>query len=456
MNKRKISANAKFCFRSDTLENWESLNPVLGKGEFAVVLSEEGSNRVKIGDGVKQFTELAFWNEPETPIFNLTPESFEAGYIDPSKGTIIAHNNYMSTDYLPVTALSEIYLNYIYCTGFSLAHFYDADKKHITSIKTTQNAVPVYDCIITVPPKAKFMRVVTSKLVWERNLLTVRYNKYIPESQTMNALVKGWYNRTDGEIAELFKKASTPMVTFIDDDTINLEHINAYYELCEYAGIKGCLSVLTANLDGNENLVNRLLELERKGYQAIIHCNTQGAEFGEFTNKNAEERSLETIASCEENLVTGLQKMHKFGFANYKYWCTPFGYMDKTLRNLAKKWGLKCLISSGNLDYNKPTSEYAERYKVRRMTLNNPALDTADSNGKTSLQRIKDAITAAAEDGGWVLVTTHTYESGWAGDAGKARFKELADHAKTEGVAIKTVGEAFSIREPIYRFYETF
>ena len=456
MNKRKISANAKFCFRSDTLENWEEVNPKLEKGEFAVVLSEDGRNRVKIGDGNKLFSELAFWNEPETPDFDLTPESFEAGYIDSSDGSILAHDSYMTTAYLPVTPLSKIYLNYIYCTGFSLAHFYDADKKHIVSLKSETNAVPVYDLIIKVPPKAKFMRVVTSKLVWERALLTVRYNKYIPESQTMSALVEDWYNRADGEIAELFKKASVPMVTFIDDDTISLEHINSYYDLCEYAGIKGCLSVLTANLDGNEALVNRLLELEREGYQAIIHCNTQGAEFEEFTNKNAEERSLETIASCEANLVTGLQKMHKYGLTNYKYWCTPFGYMDKTLRSLAKKWGLNCLISSGNLDYNKPTSEYAERYKIRRMTLKNPVSDTAGSDGKTSLQRIKDAITSASEDGGWVLVTTHTYESGWAGEAGKNYFKELVDHAKTQGVEIKTVGEAFSIREPIYKFYETF
>ena len=57
----KIKANARFCFRSDTLENWTSLNPILKAGEFAVITDGTETEKVKIGDGVTDFNSLAFW-----------------------------------------------------------------------------------------------------------------------------------------------------------------------------------------------------------------------------------------------------------------------------------------------------------------------------------------------------------------------------------------------------------
>lgn len=61
MNKIKISADAKFCFRTDSLENWESANPILEKGEFCVAEFENGDKGIKIGDGQTAFCELAWW-----------------------------------------------------------------------------------------------------------------------------------------------------------------------------------------------------------------------------------------------------------------------------------------------------------------------------------------------------------------------------------------------------------
>lgn len=41
--------------RRDTIENWESANPILAQGEFAIVLA---SKDIRIGDGSSLFTEL--------------------------------------------------------------------------------------------------------------------------------------------------------------------------------------------------------------------------------------------------------------------------------------------------------------------------------------------------------------------------------------------------------------
>lgn len=54
----KIYAKARFGFREDTLENWITNNPVLEKGEPAVISDSEDSRWLKIGDGVSPFNAL--------------------------------------------------------------------------------------------------------------------------------------------------------------------------------------------------------------------------------------------------------------------------------------------------------------------------------------------------------------------------------------------------------------
>ena len=54
----------RILLRSDILSNWNSVNPVLAKGELAVVFDPTvtGSRKIraKIGDGVSHFTDLPY------------------------------------------------------------------------------------------------------------------------------------------------------------------------------------------------------------------------------------------------------------------------------------------------------------------------------------------------------------------------------------------------------------
>lgn len=49
--------------RTDTAANWTSKNPVLAEGEIIVVQTGAGETRLKIGDGVKTFTQLPYTDE---------------------------------------------------------------------------------------------------------------------------------------------------------------------------------------------------------------------------------------------------------------------------------------------------------------------------------------------------------------------------------------------------------
>ena len=388
-------------------------------------------------------------SETEIPTFTLNVNDFESGYL--VDGKITAHTSFITSPFLPVTELSTILLENIHSPALTVATFYDEQKNYLSIIKVNLNQY-FASRTIQVPLGAKFMRCCTQPTTFTKTPMKVSYIHYAPENKTQKllAVVNGLCEQTNYELINLFKKSAQPMITFIDDDTVSLEHIARYKNYCDAVGIKGCFSVLTSQLDEVDGLAEKLLEYEQDGFQAIIHCNTQGDE---FKGVNASgQRTADNIALCEKNLVTGLQKMHKYGFTNYKYWCTPFGYSDPALQNMAKKWGINCLISSGNMDYNKPNASY-KRWHISRFTLLGPSDDT----GNTTLTRIKNAINQACLDGGWVLVTTHMYENGWADrTSGVARLKEILDYAKARGVTPTPIGEAFSIREPIYKFYETF
>ena len=49
--------------RTDTAANWTQKNPVLAEGEIIVVQPSAGETRLKIGDGVKAFTQLPYIDE---------------------------------------------------------------------------------------------------------------------------------------------------------------------------------------------------------------------------------------------------------------------------------------------------------------------------------------------------------------------------------------------------------
>lgn len=61
----KIYANARFGFREDTLENWTKENPILEKGEPAVVRDGQNGEWLKIGDGTTAFNNLPWKKGPQ-------------------------------------------------------------------------------------------------------------------------------------------------------------------------------------------------------------------------------------------------------------------------------------------------------------------------------------------------------------------------------------------------------
>ena len=61
MNEKILKTRIKQ--RRDTVANWTNNNPVLLKGEIAIVEDTDGAIRFKVGDGSKTFSALAYTDE---------------------------------------------------------------------------------------------------------------------------------------------------------------------------------------------------------------------------------------------------------------------------------------------------------------------------------------------------------------------------------------------------------
>lgn len=55
--------NSRIQWKKDTSANWTSNNPVLLNGEIAIVVTNAGETRFKVGDGTSSFTALPFQDE---------------------------------------------------------------------------------------------------------------------------------------------------------------------------------------------------------------------------------------------------------------------------------------------------------------------------------------------------------------------------------------------------------
>lgn len=85
--------------RTDTAANWTQKNPVFAEGEIIVVQTSAGETRLKIGDGVKSFTQLPYTDEQiynnvvtsvngQTGDVTLTNESKSLGLTSAAVGQI--------------------------------------------------------------------------------------------------------------------------------------------------------------------------------------------------------------------------------------------------------------------------------------------------------------------------------------------------------------------------------
>lgn len=393
-------------------------------------------------------TSYAVGNYINAEIAVPSEDEYEAGYLY-SDGSVVASDAVFCSPFIAVIENQEIAIGGVYTAARAIVHFYDADKTHLDYAPYTISGSTIRKTTVKIPYNVRYIRY--SVLPARLSTVVLYYTGKVRRNHLPLGLVEGWYESAHKQIGNLFKQATAePIITFIDDDTASVEAVTRFRDICTELGIKGSFAVITGQVDGVNGLAGLLTQYEREGFTCVVHCNEQSGhitlEDGSTTSAYlAESRDL---ALCENDLVTALQKMQAFEFTDYKLWCTPYGVRDKDMQELAQKWGLECLISSGREEYETTEAKYG------RFGLSRVSLQATDEAGGVTLEQFKQLIDSAVAENGWLLVTTHMAESEWADNLD--RFRELVTYAKNAGMKVKTVNEAWRIRKPIYALYESF
>ena len=74
--------NSRIQWKKDTSANWTANNPVLLNGEIAIVVTNSGETRFKIGDGTSSYTALPFQDEAIRALITAADDKIDAHIAD--------------------------------------------------------------------------------------------------------------------------------------------------------------------------------------------------------------------------------------------------------------------------------------------------------------------------------------------------------------------------------------
>ena len=136
--------------------------------------------------------------------------------------------------------------------------------------------------------------------------------------------------------------------------------------------------------------------------------------------------------------------MQSYGFSNYNYWITPYGVHDDDMAALARRFGMKCLVSI--LDEEPNTISNIDKYWIKRTSLN-----PQDEGYAVTLQELLDKIDAL-KAGEWLIITTHMndFDHSWLESSAQERFNLVVQATLNANCKILNFPEAFSYYEDIF------
>ena len=252
-----------------------------------------------------------------------------------------------------------------------------------------------------------------------------------------------------------------PTVTFIDDDTTNLDSVQRYHTIMSQLGVVGNFACIATNIEENSVGEIRMDELlqnyENEGFGMLFHCDLQRGTETEYFLPD----SRRDINKCRKNVLDGLRKMPSFGLNNYMHWVTPYGVNDKDIQEIARRAGLDCIITTDTQTIIGNNAN-AERYNLPRFSF------TMNVNANRTIRRIKAAVDTIKETNGWLLITTHAYE--WPAslsvypDEGTVMetvtpeqlMDRLVTYIKGNGVEITSFQSAWEKRKQLFYLNEAF
>lgn len=388
----------------------------------------------------------------------IAESTIESGYLT-AIGTVIADINYRHTPFIEIEGGRDFIVTNLTPTANIALIFLDGRKNIIGTVPHEYTGVAM-EMEFTAPRNAAYIRF--SLLKADADRVFVTYKEPLERNAHEKSILDGWFNDSFHKITTLFGDyVKQPLITIIDDDTVDVGQVQTFKDVCDANGIKGTYACITEVATGHPELAELLHAVEQEGFHVCLHCRTH------TNNPNIFSEPYFDPVAAEANIVQGCKDMLELGFADWRFWVTPGGESFPALQNLVRKWGFECVVTSDTNREIETTEAKRGRWYISRPSWLSTADDVDDgdalisSNNHLTLKGWKAKADEVAATGGWLLVNTHMYgeeQYGWADPNSKTRrdFAAFVEYAKSIGCTFTTLNEAWRIKEPIYRFYELF
>ena len=215
------------------------------------------------------------------------------------------------------------------------------------------------------------------------------------------------------------------MLSFLDDDTVNLTYVELFHDTLVELGAIGNYATITNHLLSSNELQDKLLEYETEGFGIVCHCSNQAGTATDYF-RPYEDRDIDEV---RQNMITAVRYIKEAGFISGNIWATPYGVNDSQIQELAKSLGFRGLISGMN--YTPVFGNITSKYNIPRYSID-------VSNDIT-----KAGMDACVTNGGWIIVTSHTYNWGNNVQVYKQKIGELITYANSIGMKIVNIEEGF-------------
>lgn len=387
-------------------------------------------------------------SEFDTPIWS-------EGYMSYSRAKedfiVTATDQFYHSDFLPVESGRSVLVKNCAKVAYAYCFFADENKKYIGKAESTTTSSEYTSKLLDepIPAGARYIILNCTANQHSANSMSIEYYDGVKTTESeLSYKIQTIEKNYGGKVYEPLKsiKIQAPIITFIDDDTSSVEFVQAYHDVCVKNGVRGNYAVITFRMDDTQpnhaELKEKLLGYEEEGFGMLYHCDYQE----QYYRSEVEYRDM---VQAEKNFVVGLRKMRNIGFTDYMYWVSPYGVHDADMQNMAKRHGLKCLMSTADKNHNKYTD--SNRYYMKRCALN-----PTDAGYSTTLAELKGNIDACANEHGWIIVTTHFNESEWYNNNNTERFDEICTYARNKGFVFKPFAEAFTDFKKVYDLNEIY
>lgn len=371
-------------------------------------ISELKEDLTQLGDGNDKYVSLAY----------------EAGWIDTNGNLVSYDDRWRTIDYYPIT--ENMTMQKVNSSAVAYIDYFDSDKKLKTFAQFNDTEVR------PISTNYAYFKLVVRNV---ENITKASNSVKITEQYPLVGLVRALEDLPT-KLLSYANLNPKKILTWIDDDTVNIDSINRVKSICESVGVRCTFATITGNW--TDDIVQALKNAQDDGY----HVTTHGHSSHTFWRTEAENL-------LDGDLAKSIRLLSENGFVDSDMFVYAGSTIDRTdvdIKKIAKKWcrcGIKDYVSGGG--------KYWTKYGQGRYLINRRFFDKSVNADVSYYTNQLDVFSVS--DNPWFVFGSHSNQSD---QFDSDLVTEVLQYAVNNGWEVMTLNEALRYRMKFYEIKDLF